>query len=145
MRRNGYLIFDTYFNFFEEGQKHETYSVTKSVTSALIGIAIDKGYIKDVNQTITQLFPNKKIDNLDNLKRLMTLKDLLMMTSGLDCNYGSVNQLAGTITMRKSNDWTQYNLNLPMAQISPFYQMKKSRLAVVPKHTEQITAVRIII
>jgi len=46
--------------FFEAGQKHETYSVTKSVTSALIGIAIDKDYIKDVNQTITQLFPNKK-------------------------------------------------------------------------------------
>ena len=136
--RNGYLVLDAYINFFEEGQKHETYSVAKSVTSALIGIAIDKGYIKDVNQTITQLFPNKKIDNLDKLKRLMTLKDLLMMTSGLDCNYGSVNKWAGTITMRKSNDWTQYNLNLPMAQISPFYQMKKSRLAVVPKHTEQI-------
>ena len=114
--RNGYLVLDAYINFFEEGQKHETYSVTKSVTSALIGIAIDKGYIKDVNQTITQLFPNKKIDNLDKLKRLMTLKDLLMMTSGLDCNYGSVNKWAGTITMRKSNDWTQYNLNLPMAQ-----------------------------
>jgi len=73
-----------------------------------------------------------------NSKKLMTLKDLLVMASGLDCNYGSVNKLAGTIAMRKSNDWTQYNLNLPMAQISPFYQMKKSRLAVVPKHTEQI-------
>ena len=67
----------------------------------------------------------------------MTLKDLLVMASGLDCNYGSVNKLAGTIAMRKSNDWTQYNLNLPMAQISPFYQMKKSRLAVVPKHTDR--------
>jgi len=115
--RNGYLIFDTYINFFEEGLKHEAYSVTKSVTSALIGIAIDKGYIKDVNQTITQLFPNKKINNLNKSKKLMTLKDLLMMASGLDCNYGSVNKLAGTIAMRKSNDWTQYNLNLPMAQM----------------------------
>ena len=115
--RNGYLVLDAYINFFEEGQKHETYSVTKSVTSALIGIAIDKGYIKDVNQTITQLFPNKKIDNLNKPKKLMTLKDLLMMASGLDCNYGSVNKLAGTIAMRKSNDWTQYNLNLPMAQM----------------------------
>ena len=49
----------------------------------------------------------------------MTLKDLLVMTSGLDCNYGSVNKWAGTITMRKSNDWTQYNLNPDTA--SPRY------------------------
>lgn len=119
--RNGYLVLDAYINFFEEGQKHETYSVTKSVMSALIGIAIDKGYIKDVNQSITQLFPNKKIDHLDKLKRSITLKDLLMMASGLDCNNGSVNKLAGTIAMRKSNDWTQYNLNLPMAQMPGEY------------------------
>lgn len=115
--RNGYLVLDSYINFFEEGQKHETYSVTKSVMSALIGIAIDNGYIKDVNQTITQLFPDKKIDNLNNSKKLITLKDLLMMASGLDCNYGSENKSAGTIAMRKSNDWTQHNLNLPMAQM----------------------------
>ena len=37
------------------------HSATKSVTSALIGIAIDKGLIKDVHQLITQLFPDKKI------------------------------------------------------------------------------------
>jgi len=114
--RNGYLVLDAYINFFEQGQKHETYSVTKSITSALIGIAIDKGYIKDVNQTITQFFPNKKIDHHDKLKRLMTLQDLLMMASALDCNYGSADKWAGTIAMRKSNDWTQYILKLPMAQ-----------------------------
>jgi hypothetical protein len=67
----------------------------------------------------------------------MSEKDCALFSSDF-CNFGSVNKLAGTIAMRKSNDWTQYNLNLPMAQTSPFYQMKKSRLAVVPKHTEQI-------
>lgn len=115
--RNGYLVLDAYINYFQDGQKHETYSVTKSVISILIGIAIDKGHIKDVDQTIIQLFPNKKIGNLSKAKRLITLKDLLMMASGLDCNSGSANKLAGTIAMRKSDDWTQYNLNLPMAQM----------------------------
>ena len=79
------------------------HSATKSVTSALIGIAIDKGYIKDVHQTITQLFPNKDISNLDELKRSLTLKDLLMMASGLDCHDGSANNWATTVEMRKSN------------------------------------------
>lgn len=114
--RNGYIVLDAYMYPFEDGQKHEMYSVTKSVTSALIGIAIDKGYIKDVNQTITELFPDKKISNLDNLKRSISLKDLLMMASGLDCNDATANKWAGTIAMIKSNDWTQYTLNLPMAQ-----------------------------
>jgi CubicO group peptidase (beta-lactamase class C family) len=114
--RNGYLVLDSCLYPFKNDQKHEMYSATKSVTSALIGLAIDKGYIKDVHQTITQLFPNKKISNLDDLKRSLTLKDLLMMASGLDCNDGSANKWAGTKAMRKSNDWTQYMLNLPMAQ-----------------------------
>ena len=89
---------------FKNGKKHKMFSATKSVTSALIGIAIDKGYIKDVHQTITQLFPNKEISNLGELKRALTLKDLLTMSSGFDCNDGSANQWAGTLAMRKTNE-----------------------------------------
>jgi CubicO group peptidase (beta-lactamase class C family) len=114
--RNGSLVLDSYLYPFKNGIKHKMFSATKSVTSALIGIAIDKGYIKDVHQTITQLFPNKEISNLGELKRSVTLKDLLTMTSGFDCNDGSANNWAGTIAMRKTNDWTQYTLNLPMVQ-----------------------------
>lgn len=114
--RNGYLVLDAYAHPFKDGQKHEMYSATKSSTSALIGIAMDKGYIKDVNQTVTEFFPNRKIPNLDNLKKSITLKDLLMMASGFDCNDATANKWAGTIAMKKSDDWTQYTLNLPMAQ-----------------------------
>ena len=74
--RNGYLVLDAYIYPFKDGQKHEMYSVTKSVTSALIGIAIDKGYIKDVNQTITEIFPHKNISNLDERKKSLKLKEL---------------------------------------------------------------------
>jgi len=114
--RNGSLVLDSYLYPFKNGKKHKMFSATKSITSALIGIAIDKGYIKNVNQTITQLFPSRKISNLGELKRSLTLKDLLTMSSGFDCNDGSANQWAGTVAMRKTNDWTQYTLNLPMVQ-----------------------------
>ena len=114
--RNGSLVLDSYLYPFKYGKKHEMYSATKSVTSALIGIAIDKGHIKDVHQTITQLFPNKEISNLGELKRSLTLKDLLTMSSGFDCNDGSANNWAGVTAMRKTNNWTQYTLNLPMVQ-----------------------------
>ncbi len=112
--RNGYLVMDSYVHPFAESQKHEMYSVTKSIISALIGIAIDKGYIKDVNQTLADLLPNRKISNLDVLKQAITLKDLLMMASGLNCNDSWERNWAGLFEMMKSNDWVQYTLDLPM-------------------------------
>ena len=112
--RNGYLVMDSYVHPFAESQKHEMYSVTKSIISALIGIAIDKGYIKDVNQTLAELFPNRKISNLDGLKQTITLENLLMMASGLNCNDGPEKKWAGVFEMMKSNDWVQYTLDLPM-------------------------------
>jgi CubicO group peptidase (beta-lactamase class C family) len=114
--RNGYLVLDAYLHPFQDGQKHQLHSITKSVVSALIGIAIDKGYLKNVNQKIAELFPHKKIAHLDAQKRSVTLQDLLIMGSGFDCRDASENYWAGTIAMKKSNNWTQYTLNLPMAQ-----------------------------
>jgi CubicO group peptidase (beta-lactamase class C family) len=114
--RNGSLVLDSYLYPFQYGKKHKMYSATKSVTSALIGIAIDKGHIKDVHQPITHFFPDKTISNLDDLKRSLTLKNLLIMASGFDCEDGSANKWATTVEMRKSEDWTQYALNLPMAR-----------------------------
>jgi CubicO group peptidase (beta-lactamase class C family) len=54
--RNGSLVLDSYLYPFKNGKGHEMYSATKSVTSAIMGIAIDKGHIKDVHQPITQFF-----------------------------------------------------------------------------------------
>jgi CubicO group peptidase (beta-lactamase class C family) len=83
--RNGYLVFDAYFYPFSKGQKHFIHSCTKSIMSALIGIAIDKGYIQGVDQPIVNLFPDKAFANMDDLKKSITLKNLLMMASGLKC------------------------------------------------------------
>jgi CubicO group peptidase (beta-lactamase class C family) len=56
--RHGYLVWENYPNpTYGATDTHYLYSVTKSFTSCLIGIAIDKGYIKDVNQTMLSFFP----------------------------------------------------------------------------------------
>ena len=109
--RNGYLVFDAYFYPFSNDQKHHIYSCTKSIMSALIGIAIDKGYIQNVNQPITDFFPDKALTNADDLKKSITLENLLMMASGLRCG-GWV----GLFDMLNSDDWAQYVLDLPMAE-----------------------------
>jgi CubicO group peptidase (beta-lactamase class C family) len=99
---------------FKENEKHKMWSVTKSITSTLIGIAIKEGFIKGVNHEVIDLFPSRKIQNLDENKKSMTLKDVLTMTSGLGCNDGWEINWVGVREMMKSDDWTEYALNLPM-------------------------------
>ena len=114
--RNGYLIFDAYFYPFSKGQKHFIHSCTKSIMSALIGIAIDKGYIKNINQPITDFFPDKAFSNADDLKKSITLENMLMMVSGLKCRDSYRYRSLGLFKMINSNDWAQYVLDLPMAE-----------------------------
>jgi CubicO group peptidase (beta-lactamase class C family) len=109
--RNGYVVLDAYFWPFQAGQVHDLASVTKSVTSTLVGIAIGKNAIK-LRQPLASVFDSRKIENLDERKARVSIEHVLTMTSGLDCDAGR-----GEITlslMRKSADWTQFMLDLPM-------------------------------
>ena len=113
--RNGHLVLDTYYYPFTKGQTHQIYSCTKSIMSALIGIAIDKGYIKNVDQPITDFFPDKIFGN-DDLKKAITLEHLLTMSSGLKCRDSYLYRWWGFFDMRASNDWAQFVLDLPMEE-----------------------------
>jgi CubicO group peptidase (beta-lactamase class C family) len=57
--RNGYMVLDAYFYPFSKGLRHPIHSCTKSIMSALIGIAIDKGFVKSVDQPVMDFFPDK--------------------------------------------------------------------------------------
>ena len=114
--RNGYMVLDAYFWPYSKGQKHIIHSCTKSIMSALIGIAIDKGHIQNVDQPITDFFPDKAFANMDDLKKSITLENLLMMASGLKCRDSYLYRWAGLFEMRSSTDWAQYVLDLPMAE-----------------------------
>ncbi|KRR24125.1 serine hydrolase [Bradyrhizobium lablabi] len=93
--RHGKLVFDQYFNGpdelwgtargpfeFDATTKHDMRSVSKSVTSLLVGIAIDRELIKSVDDPILKFFPDYsalKTAGWDNI----TLRHLLTMTSGM--------------------------------------------------------------
>ncbi len=80
--KNDKLVVEEYFNGSARDSLHNLYSVTKAFTSALVGIAIDKGYISTENELITNCFPNYPIENPSTLKSKVTLANLLSMTSG---------------------------------------------------------------
>jgi CubicO group peptidase (beta-lactamase class C family) len=98
IERGGRLIYEEYFDGFDErwGQplgrvsmtvelKHDLRSVTKSVVSALIGIALGEGLIPSLDQPVVRWFPEyPELDTPD--RRRVTLAHALSMTSGLEWN-----------------------------------------------------------
>lgn len=115
--RNGYLVADIYMLPADKYKKHVLHSCTKSFTSTLIGIAIDKGYITSVEQPVVDFFPERSIRNMGELKRSITLENLLTMSSGLETKDNPKKHgLYGLLEMRATNDWTQYVLDRPMAE-----------------------------
>ena len=112
--RHGYMVADVTFSPFTRDERHMLYSCTKSVVSALIGIAIEKGYIESINQPLLDFFPERRVENLNENKQAITLEHLLTMTTGLECRDSYAYNFSGLIEMRNSNDWVQYVLDLPM-------------------------------
>jgi CubicO group peptidase (beta-lactamase class C family) len=118
--RNGYIVWEEYPNdmLYDRNVPHVLYSATKSVMSALVGIAISKGYIKSVDQKVVDFFPDKTIANLDERKRNITVENLLMMTAGFEWNeisYGYSDPRNSVAQAMSSGDYVQYVLDRPMA------------------------------
>ncbi|MFX0064121.1 MAG: serine hydrolase domain-containing protein [Candidatus Hermodarchaeota archaeon] len=114
--RHGYIVLEEYFNPSVSNQSslHFVYSVTKSFTSALIGIAIQKGFIENVDQKVVDLFSNRIIANLDSRKQNMTIEHLLTMSTGLEWDewtYSYDDSRNDVIKMIYSSDSVQFILD----------------------------------
>ena len=80
--KNGYLIAEGYFNDGAVERKTGLASVTKSYTSALVGIALDQGYLSGVDQKMMDFFPEVAGQINDPRKEQITIRDMLQMRSG---------------------------------------------------------------
>lgn len=114
--RNGYMVVDAYVHPFSPDSKHVIHSCTKSIISALVGIAIEEGYIESVQQPVLDFFPERTVAHLDASKEAMTLEHLLTMSSGLNCRDSYLYRWRGLYQMEQSQDWVQFMLDLPMAE-----------------------------
>ena len=80
--KNGYLIAEGYFNAGSVEQKTRVQSVTKSFTSALVGIALEQGCISSVDQKMVDFFPELADQITDPRKGQITLRQMLQMRAG---------------------------------------------------------------
>ena len=82
--RDDGILFEKYFNGFSHDSLSQTFSVSKSMISALIGIAMSEGYIKDIRIPVTYYFPELKSNGFD----AVSIDDILNMRSGVKFNEG---------------------------------------------------------
>ncbi len=81
--RHGYLVYERYWQGFDAADGQELHSVTKSVVSALVGIALGEGKLKGLDQTVGELLASHLPPDADPRLTRVTLEQLLTMTSGL--------------------------------------------------------------
>ena len=79
--KNGAAVYENYFHGCAPGDTVHIMSVTKSILSALTGIAIDRGYIRDVHQHVLDFFPDYKVKRGEHTIRQVTVEHLLTMTA----------------------------------------------------------------
>jgi CubicO group peptidase (beta-lactamase class C family) len=80
--KNGYLIAEDYFNEGSVDQKDRLQSVTKSYTSALVGIALEQGYLASLDQKMMDFFPELADQITDPRKEQITIRQMLQMRAG---------------------------------------------------------------
>jgi CubicO group peptidase (beta-lactamase class C family) len=80
--KDGYLIAEDYFNEGSIDQKDRLQSVTKSYTSALVGIALDQGYLTSADQKMMDFFPELAGEITDPRKEQITIREMLQMRAG---------------------------------------------------------------
>jgi len=112
--RHGVLALEEYFNNWERDRLHTLQSVSKSFTSALVGIAIAREEFKGVEEKALDFFPDMKdIANMDERKASIRLEDLLTMRSGTDYHEQGPDSPHFQLN-RLERGWDKFYLDRPM-------------------------------
>lgn len=116
--KNGKLIYENYFDGYTQNVPHDMRSSSKSISSAIVGIAKDRSLFKNVEQSIFEFLPAKYQVLKDSLKATIDIKSLLTMSSGLDAiDYGinaNSKSPATEENYQRTKDWIQTILATPM-------------------------------
>lgn len=139
--RHGYAVLHADFYPYSSDTPHDMASVTKSLTSALAGIAVGQGLIR-MDQPMLSFFPAERPANSDPRAQRITVGDVVHMESGLDCGYAPGERELEL--MKRSPDFLRFALSLPMrydpgthaSYCSPEYHLLGSLVAAAAHESE---------
>ena len=104
--------------YYRQGNLHTLQSVTKTITSVVIGTAVARGEFPSLDTPMLSFYDASTVANVDARKRRVTIRHLLTMTPGMDWNenlpYSDPNNAA--VKMEASFDWVKFVIDRPMAE-----------------------------
>ena len=111
------MIVDEYFAGWTADSIHTEQSVTKSVMLLITGIAIARGDVRGVDQTLVELLTAyAPIANVDDWKRALTVRDVLTMRTGMDWNEDSYPGSPLETLNNLRTDWIRFVIDHPMRE-----------------------------
>lgn len=108
--KNDTIQYEQYFNGYSESSIVPSFSMAKSITSILIGCAIDDGIIQSVSEPVTHYIPEMKENGFDKV----TIEHLLQMTSGLEFNEGYYNPFGEVAAFYYGRDLREATIDLEL-------------------------------
>ncbi|WP_419210862.1 serine hydrolase domain-containing protein [Maribacter sp. X9] len=108
----GKLVFETYYDGYNVNIPHDLRSASKSISSAIIGIAIDDKIINSVDERLYNFVPEYYQYTQDSLKSKISIEDLLTMSSGFDVNNLAAEDYYQNPT--NTNPWLETVLEAPV-------------------------------
>jgi len=113
---NGKLIYENYFEGYHANIPHDMRSASKSIASAIVGIAKEELLFETIDQSIFDFLPEKYQHLKDRLKSKIDIQSLLTMSSGLDADDYTRERtsLASENHYQPTDDWAKTVLEAPM-------------------------------
>lgn len=114
--RKGEVVYENYFDGYNANIPHDMKSASKSISSAIVGIAKDKSLFPSIKQSIFDFLPKKYQTHKDSLKTKIDIQSLLTMSSGLDADdyTRERNSSASENNYQPTKDWAETVLKAPM-------------------------------
>lgn len=110
---NDELVFERYYNKFTQDSRNQIKSVWKSILSLTLGICLDKGIIRSIDDPVWRYLPSFNEDIHPYHKR-MTIRHLLTMSSGIYWNGGVHYHCPMFEQLRRSRNWVEHIADVQM-------------------------------
>lgn len=116
LAKNGRIVAEEYFYDYDRERLHQLRSATKSFVSALVGIAVQKKLIRNIDDPVLSYFDDYEISNMHEWKKQVTIRHLLNNEAGWDCDISIDSSAGNEQVMGNSPDWVKFTLDLPMLE-----------------------------
>ncbi len=103
--KEGKSVYENYYNSYTKASRIHIFSVTKSIISILLGIALDKGYIDSIEQKVLEFYPQYTVKKGEKTIQNITIRDLLTMTAPYKYMFNPY------IKYFTSMDWVKFSLD----------------------------------